>query len=137
MNPRYARYAKIIVAAVLILLAMLLGSCAQGFNYGRGASMTGGDPQAGKQKIVLHDCHSCHEIPGIPLNAQRRGPSLKHWARQSTTPRSGPIFPESLEDFLQHPDRALHGSGVKSEMTMSSVKAGDAKDIAAYLFSID
>lgn len=99
--------------------------------------MTGGDPQAGKEKIVLHDCHSCHEIPGIPLNRDRSGPSLKHWAEQSTIAKKWPNTPENLEDFLQHPERMLHGSELKSEMTMSSVKAVDAKDIAAYLFSID
>jgi cytochrome c len=126
-----------ITASVLLFMTMFLIACAQTFNYERGASMTGGDPQAGKDKIVLHDCHSCHEIPGIPLNSDRRGPSLKHWARQSTIAKKWPNTPENLEDFLQHPERMLHGSGMKSEMTMSSVKPGDAKDIAAYLYSID
>ena len=126
-----------ITAAGLLLMATLLISCSQTFNYERGASMTGGDPQVGKEKIVLHDCHSCHEIPGIPVNRDRRGPSLKHWAKQSTIAKKWPNTPDNLEDFLQHPERMLHGSGLKSEMTMSSVKPDDAKDIAAYLFSID
>jgi len=126
-----------ITAAVLLFMATLLISCSQTFNYERGASMTGGDPQVGKEKIVLHDCHSCHEIPGIPVNRDRRGPSLKHWAKQSTIAKKWPNTPDNLEDFLQHPERMLHGSGLKSEMTMSSVKPDDAKDIAAYLFSID
>lgn len=126
-----------ITAALLLFMTLLLVACSQTYNYERGASMTGGDPQAGKEKIVLHDCHSCHEIPGVPVNAQRRGPSLKHWARQSTIAKQWPNTPDNLEDFLQHPERMLHGSGLKSEMTMSRVKAGDAKDIAAYLYSID
>ena len=126
-----------ITAAGLLLMATLLISCSQTFNYKRGASMTGGDPQVGKEKIVLHDCHSCHEIPGIPVNRDRRGPSLKHWAKQSTIAKKWPNNAGNLEDFLQHPERMLHGSGLKSEMTMSSVKPADAKDIAAYLFSID
>ena len=126
-----------ITAAVLLFMATLLISCSQTFNYERGASMTGGDPQVGKEKIVLHDCHSCHEIPGIPVNRDRRGPSLKHWAKQSTIAKKWQNNAGNLEDFLQHPERMLHGSGLKSEMTMSSVKPADAKDIAAYLFSID
>jgi cytochrome c len=127
----------IIPASGLLFITMFLVACSQTFNYERGASMTGGDPQAGKEKIVLHDCHSCHEIPGIPVNRDVRGPSLKHWAKQSTIAKKWPNTPENLEDFLQHPERMLHGSGLKTEMTMSSVKSGDAKDIAAYLFSID
>jgi cytochrome c len=128
---------RTITASVFLFMTLLLSACVETFNYERGASMTGGDPQAGKQKIVLHDCHSCHEIPGVTVNADRRGPSLKHWARQSSIIKKWPNTPDSLEDFLQHPERMLHGNGLKSEMTMSSVKAGDAKDIAAYLYSID
>jgi cytochrome c2 len=128
---------RIIVTPVLLFITIFLTACSQTFNYERGASMTGGDPQAGKEKIVLHDCHSCHEIPGIPVNRDRQGPSLKHWAKQSTIIKKWPNTPENLEDFLQHPERMLHGSGLKSEMTMSSVKPSDARDIAAYLFSID
>jgi cytochrome c len=126
-----------ITASVLLFLILLLLGCSQTFNYERGASMTGGDPQAGREKIVLHDCHSCHEIPGIPVNRDRRGPSLKHWARQSTIAKKWPNTPDNLVDFLQHPERMLHGNGLKSEMTMSSVKPADGKDIAAYLYSID
>ena len=126
-----------VTATLLLSLTLFLVACSQTFNFERGASMTGGDPQAGKEKIVLHDCHSCHEIPGIPLNRDRKGPSLKHWARQSTIAKKWPNTAENLEDFLQHPERMLHGNGLKSEITMSSVKASDAKDIAAYLFSID
>jgi len=126
-----------ITASVLLFLILSLLGCSQTFNYERGASMTGGDPQAGREKIVLHDCHSCHEIPGIPVNRDRRGPSLKHWARQSTIAKKWPNTPDNLVDFLQHPERMLHGNGLKSEMTMSSVKPADGKDIAAYLYSID
>ncbi len=126
-----------ISASVLLFMTMFLLACSQTFNYERGASMTGGDPQAGKEKIVVHDCHSCHEIPGIPVNPQRRGPSLKHWAKQSTITKKWPNTPENVEDFLQHPERMLHGNGLNNEMTMSRVKPGDAKDITAYLFSID
>ena len=99
--------------------------------------MTGGDPQNGKEKIILHDCHSCHVIPGIPVNADSRGPALKHWSRRNTIANNWPNTPENLEDFIEHPERMLHGKGVKSEITMSNVKPNDARDIAAYLFSID
>lgn len=126
-----------ITASLFLLVPIFLVACAQTFNYERGASMTGGDPAAGKEKIVVHDCHSCHEIPGIPVNPDRRGPSLKHWSKQSTIAKKWPNTPDNLEDFLQHPERMLHGNGLRNEMTMSSVKPADAKDIAAYLYSVD
>ena len=131
------RMRKIFTAALVLLICCVLVCCTQTFNYQRGESMTGGDPARGKEKIVLHDCHSCHEIPGVPLNPDRRGPSLKHWSRQSTIAKKWPNTPEDLEDFIQHPDRMLHGTGLKSELTMSTAKPADSKDIAAYLYSLD
>ena len=125
----------ITTAAVLSLLAALI-ACADSFDYAKGASMTGGDPNAGREKIILHDCHSCHLIPGVPVNRDSKGPALKHWSRQSTIAGKWPNTPESLEDSIQHPERMLHGKNLKNEMTMSNVKPADSKDIAAYLFSI-
>ena len=117
-------------------LLLALAGCVDQVDYSKGGSVAGGDPAAGKEKIVLHDCHSCHEIPGVPLNANRRGPALTHWARRSMIIKKWPNTPENLEDFIEHPDRMQHATGMKTEMAMPTVKAGDAKDIAAYLFSL-
>jgi cytochrome c2 len=131
------RYKKLIAATALTLfLATAFISCSEKFDYDKGTRMTGGDPKAGMEKIILHDCHSCHVIPGIPVNRDSRGPALKHWASHTTIAKKWPNTPENLEDFIEHPERMLHGTGLKSEITMSNVKPGDAKDIAAYLFSI-
>jgi len=119
-----------------VLLAGLT-ACSEKFDYDRGAAMTGGDPAQGREKVVLHDCHSCHEIPGIPINREARGPSLRHWSRSRTIAKTWPNTADNLEDFIEHPERMLHGTGLKNEMTMSSVKPEDAKDIAAYLFSLE
>lgn len=115
---------------------MVLTSCSERFDYDKGASMTGGDPKAGLEKIILHDCHSCHVIPGIPVNRDSRGPALKHWATRSTIAKKWPNTPQNLKEFIEHPDRMLHETGAKGEITMSNIKPSDAKDIAAYLFSI-
>jgi cytochrome c len=135
MSLSACRYRKS-AAALTLLLAIGFSSCGERFDYDKGASMTGGNPKTGMEKIVLHDCHSCHVIPGIPVNRDSRGPALKHWASRTMIVNKWPNTPENLEDFIEHPERMLHGTGIKSEMTMSSVKPGDAKDIAAYLFSI-
>lgn len=123
-------------SALFLLVVGLVVGCSDSFDYAKGASMTGGDPQVGREKIVLHDCHSCHIIPGVPVNRDSRGPALKHWSKQSTIAKKWPNTPENLEEFIQHPERMLHGKDLKNEITMSSVKPQDAKDIAAYLFSI-
>jgi cytochrome c len=128
---------RVLVIAIAVLLVMGLNACSDTFDYAKGAQRTGGDPQAGREKIILHDCHSCHAIPGIPVNRDSRGPALTHWSRQRTIAKQWPNTPENLEDYIEHPDRMLHGKGIKSEITMPNVKPDDAKDIAAYLFSIE
>ena len=139
MTTRWKSCGPHTVTGLALAFALIVGSssCADRFDYTRGAQMTGGDPQVGREKIILHDCHSCHAIPGIPVNADSRGPALKHWSRRSTIAKNWPNTPANLEDFIEHPERMLHGNGFKSEITMSNVKPGDARDIAAYLFSID
>ena len=129
---------RLVLAELLALsiMASLLG-CADSFDYAKGAQMTGGDPQVGKEKVISHDCHSCHEIPGVPVNANRKGPGLTHWSRKSKIADQWPNTPENLEDYIRHPDRMMHGKGVKSEISMPSVNAEDAKNIAAYLYSIE
>ena len=128
-------------SSVMVLLMgsllLALAGCADSFDYAKGAQMTGGDPQIGKEKIVSHDCHSCHEIPGVPVNANRKGPDLKHWGRRSRIVDKWPNTPENLEDYIRHPDRMMHGKGVKSEISMPTVNAEDAKNIAAYLYSLE
>jgi cytochrome c2 len=123
--------------AIAIILLLALVACADKFDYSKGAQLTGGNPEVGREKIVAHDCHSCHEIPGIPVNANRKGPDLKHWSRRSKIANNWPNTPENLEDYIRHPDRMMHGKGVKSEISMPSVNAEDAKNIAAYLYSIE
>jgi len=125
--------------SLAIALAMVAGlvACADRFDYAKGARLTGGNPETGREKIVAHDCHSCHEIPGVPVNANRKGPDLKHWSRRNKIANRWPNTPEYLEDYLRHPDRMLHATRMTSEISMPSVNAEDAKNIAAYLYSIE
>jgi len=132
-----SRFTQSGVAALTLGMLLGLTACADKFDYEHGARMTGGDPNVGRDKVILHDCHSCHQIPGIPLNRDAKGPSLKHWSRKKLIAKKWPNTPENLEDFIEHPERMLHGKGLKNEMTMSNVKPADAKDIAAYLYSLE
>ena len=122
--------------AICTLAALAALGCADRIDYAKGAALSGGDPAAGKEKIILHDCHSCHVIPGVPESGSR-GPTLAHWATRRTIAGQWPNTPQSLQDFLEHPDRMLHAKGMKTEMAMPTIKPSDAKDIAAYLFSLE
>jgi cytochrome c len=120
-------------AAISTVMAMVFVACSSnGFDYARGTSLTGGNPQIGKEKIVLHDCHSCHVIPGIEGDAHVLGPNLDHWSRRATIANRWPNTSRNLENWIRHSEQMLPGT----TMEMLDVNENDAKDIAAYLYSI-
>jgi cytochrome c2 len=123
----------VMVCGVIGVTAVLFAACSSsGFDFAKGTSLTGGNPQVGKEKIVLHDCHSCHVIPGVEGDAHVLGPTLDHWSRRSSIISKWPNNPPNLENWIRHSEQLLPGTTMK----MLSVNEQDAKDIAAYLFSI-
>lgn len=122
----------ILICVLIAFFGIIFVTRSSGFDYARGASVTGGDPQAGKQKIVVHDCHSCHVIPGIEGDARLLGPTLDHWSGRDTILDRWPNNSVNLEKWIRHSEQMLPGT----TMRMMSVNEQDAKDIAAYLFSI-
>ncbi|MGD0822963.1 MAG: hypothetical protein ABR908_00165 [Terriglobales bacterium] len=52
----------------VLTLALALSGCNwfRDFDFARGARLTGGNPEAGRKKLAMHSCGSCHFIPGVP-----------------------------------------------------------------------
>lgn len=116
----------------LLLLAIV--SCTSGER--RLAPEAGrGDADRGKELMVVNQCYDCHIIPGID---RKPGPGVP-------TPLAGLAFREkivmkqvantrdNLEAYIQHPRKhfaltAMPGIGDKPQ---------DARDIAAYLVTLD
>ena len=119
--------------AAASLIAVSLAGCSGSVDFAQGQKMTGGDPEAGKQAIVIHDCHSCHVIPGIEGEEHVQGPTLAHWATRSTVAKQWPNTPENLENWIRHSEQLRPGTTMK----MLSVSEKDARDIAAYLDSLN
>ncbi|HEY4959458.1 MAG TPA: c-type cytochrome [Terriglobales bacterium] len=120
------------LAAVSLIAGSLCG-CSERIDFAQGQKMTGGDPEAGKQAIVLHDCHSCHVIPGIEGEQHVQGPALDHWASRKSIAKQWPNTPADLENWIRHSEQLLPGTTMK----MMSVNEKDARDIAAYLYSLN
>ena len=78
------RVASLVWLAAAILLAASLSGCSAHVDFAQGQKMTGGDPEAGKQAIVMHDCHSCHSIPGIEGDEHVQGPSARSLGESTT-----------------------------------------------------
>jgi cytochrome c len=121
------------VLAVSALVAGLCGCSGGGVDFAQGQKMTGGNPEAGKHAIVIHDCSSCHVIPGIEGDENVQGPPLSRWATRKTVAKEWSNTPANLENWIRHSEELRPGTTMK----LMSVSEKDARDIAAYLFSLN
>ncbi len=124
-------YRRLICLTIVLCSIAILG-CSSGFDYSYGRKITGGDPIAGKQAIFKHDCTSCHAIPGFESNAGLAGPPLDHWSRQRMIEDSWHNTPDNLQRWI----RSSESMNPNTVMKLLSINEKDARDIAAYLFSL-
>lgn len=121
----------------LFVIALLLGAVTacdpHRPNYAAQAKgITGGDPNAGREKIRNYGCHTCHTIPGITGADALVGPPLIHWSRRVYIAGELPNTPENLEKWIQHPPQIEP----KTAMPDMGVTEQDSRDIAAYLYTL-
>jgi cytochrome c1 len=81
---------------------------------------------------MFHDCHSCHVIPGIEGDQTTQGPGLEHWSKRKTIANEWPNTPQNLENWIQHSEQLRPATTMK----LLNVSENDARDIAAYLYSL-
>lgn len=94
--------------------------------------LTGGDPDRGVSAIGRYGCASCHTIPGIRGANALVGPPLIRIASRSYLAGQLQNTPPNMVRWIQHPQRVEKGT-VMPEM---GVTGNDARDIAAYLYTL-
>lgn len=118
----------IIVAALL-----LLASCEKRYEHaGVEMSTGGGNPEHGKQLIQQYGCQACHTIPGVNGPKGVVGPPLDRMAMRGYIAGKVPNTPANMIAWIQNPQSIDPGNA----MPALGVTPGDAKDIAAYLFTL-
>lgn len=125
-------------AAVLGWLTLLLVFTAcnwfRDFDFACGARLTGGNPEAGRKRLMMRTCGSCHVIPGVLRADGSRGPSLARWsARQTFLDGRYQNTPENVEKWLDQPSHRKPGTNMP-DMNLSP---DESRDMTAYLFSIN
>jgi putative membrane protein len=121
----------LICAAALIAAAAATSGCEE-TAAAKAARMTGGDPEAGRTAIRRYGCGSCHEIRGVPGAVGNVGPPLAGIVKRAYVAGNLTNDPEHLEAWIRnpqhlHPPTAMPDTGVTSK---------DARDMAAYLYSV-
>ena len=118
-------------SAWVALFACVLAGC--GPADARDAAMiAGGEPARGERAIRLYGCGTCHDIPGITGAKGTVGPPLAGFAARSYIGGVLPNEPEHLVNWIMAPQDI----DPKTAMPNLGVTAQDARDIAAYLYTL-
>jgi len=119
---------------LILLLAFAACNWFRTFDFARGARLTGGDPQAGKQQMKMRSCGSCHFIPGVFRADGKSAPSLAHWhSRDDFLDGRYMNTPENVEKWLDKPSHRKPGTN----MPDMNLGPDESRDMTAYLFSIN
>jgi cytochrome c len=94
--------------------------------------VAGGDPEQGRAEIVAYGCGACHTIPGIRAAHGFVGPSLAQFARRSYIAGQVPNSSRDLVRWIISPQSIEPGTA----MPDLGVKPAEARDIAAYLYTL-
>lgn len=94
-----------------------------------------GAPDAVRGERALHQyaCITCHEIPGVVGAKVPVGPPLAHMASRSLIAGLLPNTPENMLRWLRDPQ----GVNPRTAMPDLGLSEADARDIAAFLYTLD
>ena len=115
----------------LAALALATGACTHG-EADAMALTHGGNAARGKELIRSYGCGSCHTIPRVPGAEASVGPSLQGIATHAYIAGVLPNQPENMIRWIMNPP----GVDEKTAMPNLHVTATDARDIAAYLYTL-
>jgi cytochrome c len=128
--------------AILIAAAVLVLGAGAGFGANqwlardriaaKAVAMTGGDPDRGRADIKRRGCGGCHQIPGVAGAKGSVGPPLTKFATRVYIAGRLNNTPDQLTSWIGHP----HGVDPKTAMPEMGVGAAEARDIAAYLYTL-
>src|SRR5437762_3792398 len=118
-------------SCLLFALVSLLSACGGGAVQ-QANNLTGGDAERGNASIRKYGCASCHTIPGITGAQSKVGPDLSGLASRVYIAGVLTNSPENLVAWIENPQAVDD----KTAMPNMGVSARDARDIAAYLYTL-
>jgi cytochrome c oxidase assembly factor CtaG/cytochrome c2 len=122
--------AAVRTVALLVIIAAVNGCTNHDEQWA--AEMTGGTPSRGRETIRNYGCQSCHTIPGVTGAHSLVGPPLAGIASRSYIAGVLSNTPVHMIEWLRNPP----GIDSKTAMPNMNVTERDARDIAAYLYTL-
>ncbi|MDM0108871.1 c-type cytochrome [Variovorax sp. J22R24] len=89
--------------------------------------------ERGRQLLAQYQCGSCHTIPRVAAAQAQSGPSLAAFGRRSYIAGHLPNQPETLAQWIIEPAALVRATA----MPAMGVSARDARDMAAYLMTLE
>jgi cytochrome c2 len=118
--------------AAATLFALAAAACDRAEGREPRFVVTGGDAGRGKAAIARYGCGSCHMIPGVARADGLVGPPLIKWSRRTYIAGEVPNTPDFLVRWIEVPQAIEPGTA----MPNLGVPEGEARDIAAYLYTL-
>lgn len=110
---------------------LVVSACGQMSKPAR--TLAGADPARGLELVERVGCAACHVVPGVGWPQGRAGPSLEGFAARPMIAGRLPNQPNVLTAWLIDPASLSPETG----MPPSPVSEAEARDIAAYLYTLD
>ena len=115
-----------------VIVIALAGACVHSDDVSLDRRVEGGDVARGRTQIVAYGCGSCHTIPGIAGAQGQVGPPLVAWSQRRIIAGEVPNTPVNLITWITVPQSIEPGVA----MPNLGISDGQARDIAAYLYSL-
>jgi cytochrome c len=112
--------------------ALVVAACSTPGGDVPGAEPRLGDPDRGQRLISDYGCGSCHVVPGVHGADGLVGPPLTDFGRRSYIAGVLPNNADNLQHWIVDPQSVVPGNAMP-DLGVSTV---DARDIAAYLFTL-
>jgi cytochrome c2 len=121
-----------LVLLVILACAILASACSSSKSISEAEMITGGNVARGVPAIGKYGCAACHTIPGIETATATVGPPLTRVAVRQYLGGHLTNSPDNMIKWIQHPQQI----DPKNAMPELGVTDQDAKDIAAYLYTL-
>lgn len=128
MSPGRRGAAPLLAA---LAAALVLAGCGRAAAR-EAAARTGGNPDLGRRALARYGCGSCHAIPGVRGADATVGPPLAGIARRSYVAGVVPNTPDAMIRWIMDPPAV----DSLTAMPRLGVSEADARDIAAYLYTL-
>jgi len=122
---------RVVLGLVLSVSAAAVSGCSHG--EADAAALTGGgSPDRGATLIRSYGCGTCHTVPRVPGAHATVGPNLQGIASRAYIAGVLPNVPNNMVRWIQNPQAVDE----KTAMPNLNVSSRDARDIAAYLYTL-